>query len=185
MKDTLYMTKIINLFGGPGTGKSTGAAHIFSQLKMHTNIKVEFVYEYAKKLTYAKRQHHLKEQDYVYTKQRHDIEALIGQVDYILVDSPLLLSLAYIPNDFPQSFRLFVLEMWNRYQNINFFLKRVKPYQLYGRNQKEEEAIALDNKIYGILNTYGNGYVIVNGCEEGYNQILKFIIEDHGVFSNR
>lgn len=174
-----YMTKLINLFGGPGTGKSTCAAHLFSQLKMHTTIKVEMVYEYAKKLTYSKRQHHLKQQDYVYAKQRHDIEALIGQVDYILVDSPLLLSLAYLPNNFPQSFRIFVLEMWKEYDNINFFLKRVKPYQTYGRNQKENEAIDLDNKIYRILLDYKIPFNIVEGCEEGYNKILSEIIHNH------
>ena len=27
-------TMIVNLYGGPGTGKSTGAAYIFSKLKM-------------------------------------------------------------------------------------------------------------------------------------------------------
>lgn len=27
-------TKIINLFGGPGSGKSTGAAYIFAKLKL-------------------------------------------------------------------------------------------------------------------------------------------------------
>jgi hypothetical protein len=30
MKNTL----IVNLYGGPGTGKSSGAAYIFSKLKM-------------------------------------------------------------------------------------------------------------------------------------------------------
>lgn len=38
---------LINLFGAPGTGKSTGAAYIFSQLKMK-GINAELVTEFAK-----------------------------------------------------------------------------------------------------------------------------------------
>lgn len=43
MKNTL----IVNLYGGPGTGKSTGAAYIFSKLKMD-GIDAEYVTEFAK-----------------------------------------------------------------------------------------------------------------------------------------
>ena len=38
---------IINLYGGPGSGKSTCAAYIFSQLKMH-NINAELITEQTK-----------------------------------------------------------------------------------------------------------------------------------------
>ena len=43
MKDTI----VVNLFAGPGAGKSTGAAYIFSMLKM-AGIDTEYVNEYAK-----------------------------------------------------------------------------------------------------------------------------------------
>ena len=38
---------VVNLFGAPGAGKSTGAAYIFSKLKM-SGINVELVTEFAK-----------------------------------------------------------------------------------------------------------------------------------------
>ena len=38
---------IVNLFGVPGAGKSTGAAYIFSQLKMK-GINAELITEFAK-----------------------------------------------------------------------------------------------------------------------------------------
>lgn len=41
---------IINLFGRPGSGKSTGAAYIFSKLKMH-DIDAELVTESTKDKT--------------------------------------------------------------------------------------------------------------------------------------
>ena len=43
--------KVINLWGGPGCGKSTTAAGLFSIMKMRGH-KVELVTEYAKELTY-------------------------------------------------------------------------------------------------------------------------------------
>ena len=38
---------VVNLFGPPGSGKSTGAAYIFSKLKM-AGINAELVDEFAK-----------------------------------------------------------------------------------------------------------------------------------------
>ena len=40
-------TIVVNLFPGPGTGKSTGAAYIFSKLKM-AGVDAEYVSEFAK-----------------------------------------------------------------------------------------------------------------------------------------
>ena len=44
-------TKIINIFGNPGSGKSTIAAYLFTELKSR-NIEVELVTETAKDLVY-------------------------------------------------------------------------------------------------------------------------------------
>lgn len=33
---------LVSLFGGPGAGKSTGAAHIFSQLKQLDSREIEY-----------------------------------------------------------------------------------------------------------------------------------------------
>lgn len=43
MKNTL----VVNLFGEPGAGKSTGAAYVFAMLKM-AGVDAELVTEYAK-----------------------------------------------------------------------------------------------------------------------------------------
>lgn len=47
-------SRIINLWAGPGSGKSTIAAYVFSKLKMK-NINCELVTEYAKQLVYSGR----------------------------------------------------------------------------------------------------------------------------------
>lgn len=46
---------VINLFGAPGAGKSVASAYIFSKLKMK-NINCELVTEFAKDLTWEKRE---------------------------------------------------------------------------------------------------------------------------------
>lgn len=45
------MTLYVNLYGGPGTGKSTGASYIFSKLKL-AGVEAELVTEYAKDLVW-------------------------------------------------------------------------------------------------------------------------------------
>ena len=46
-------TKVVNLFGASGVGKSSGAAYIFPQLKMN-GISCELVPEYARNNTPTK-----------------------------------------------------------------------------------------------------------------------------------
>ena len=43
--------KVINIFGGPGTGKSVTAAKLFAELKIQ-NKNCELITEYAKELVY-------------------------------------------------------------------------------------------------------------------------------------
>lgn len=42
-----YILLLVNLYGSPGAGKSTGAAYIFAKLKM-LGINAELITEYAK-----------------------------------------------------------------------------------------------------------------------------------------
>lgn len=74
--------KIINLFGGPGVGKSTLAATTFAHMKQE-GYSVELVTEYAKQLTWEGRTNALSNQIYVFAKQLHNIFRLKGQVDYL------------------------------------------------------------------------------------------------------
>ena len=87
--------KIINLFGGPGTGKSTTAAHLFAIMKWQ-GMKVELVSEYAKELTWDGRSNVLLDQLYVLAKQNRKLERLKNHgLDFVITDSPILMGLAY------------------------------------------------------------------------------------------
>lgn len=56
---------VVNLFGAPGAGKSTGAAYIFSLLKM-AGVNAELVTEFAKDKTWEHNTKALDNQVYMY-----------------------------------------------------------------------------------------------------------------------
>ena len=79
MKNTL----IVNLYGGPGSGKSTGAAYIFSKLKM-AGVDAEYVTEYAKDKVWEGNKEVFNCQFYITGKQVFRIHRCFGKVDVIV-----------------------------------------------------------------------------------------------------
>lgn len=146
------MTKVINMYGGPGTGKTTSMAGLFSLMKLKA-MSVELVTEFAKDLVWGERHNMFTEQDFIFAEQNHRLRRLVGKVDWIITDSPLLLSHIYMPDDYPgkEPFLQFVDEMYDSYDNINILLTRVKEYDANGRNQTEDEARAIDDTIHALL----------------------------------
>ena len=142
---------IINLFGGPGSGKSTLAASTFYQLKC-LGLNCELVTEYAKDLVWRQSYRVLTDELYVFAKQNHRLAMIGNQVDYIVVDSPIVLPILY-DRDHDPVFRQFVLHWFGKYNNVNFVLERKKVYNPVGRTQTEQEARGLDDMIRNLLVT--------------------------------
>lgn len=167
--------RVINLFGGPGTGKSTTAADLFALMKWK-NINVELVNEYAKEVTWAERYQILEDQLYIMAKQNHKLWRLKGKVDWVITDSPLILSLVYAKHDyFPAYYRAFGHELYNHYDNINIFLQRQKPYHKIGRNQTEEEAREKDSEILELLYKYNYPYHTIPANQDAKLEIFDLI----------
>lgn len=140
---------VLNIFGGPGAGKSTSAAGLFHLMK-NEGLRVELITEYAKDIVWADRHKELNDQLYITAKQNHRLFLLKDKVDYCITDSPLLLSLVYC-RMMPSSFSPFVMDLFHEYDNVAFVLKRTKPYLLFGRSQTEEEARFLDANIIQLV----------------------------------
>ena len=169
------MTKIINLFGGPGSGKSTTAALLFGRMKL-LGYNVELVTEFAKQMVWQERQKILThQQSYVHAKQLHYLDSVVGKVDYIVTDSPTLLSAIYAPTPYTEGFDDFVINTFIQYDNLNFFIERLKQYNPVGRNQTQSEAIEIDNKIKTFLYENNIFHYGIGGDENAPLKILEII----------
>jgi len=145
--------KVINLFGGPCTGKSTTASLLFGKMKLQ-GLNVALVQEYAQEAIWEQRQSLLDDQIYIFAKQQRRLARLQGHgLDWVVTDSPLPLSVVYLkPNVLSDNFEYLVREVWEKYQNWNFLLTRNWEYNPQGRNQKlSEEADEFHKKVTDLL----------------------------------
>lgn len=163
------MTKVLNFFSGPGAGKSTLAAGLFHELKKK-NINCELVREYAKDVVWEGRIHLLENQIYIFAKQLKRQVDLKDKVDYIITDSPLFLSLYYADN-LTRAFENLVLEEYNKFDNINYFVNRTKEYNPAGRLQTEKEAMDIDFALKCLMTEYRLLYKEASTVEE----VLKLL----------
>jgi thymidylate kinase len=177
MKDLAKNTLVLNLMGGPGTGKSTHAAGIFYRMKRR-GINCEYIQEYAKDKTWeedhenAEREINFtkKCQPYVTSKQWYRIVRLLGKVDVVVTDSPIITGMLYQGFGCTPSWEKWVLETFAEFNNLNIFLIRdgeSHPYNPMGRSQTEEQAMEIDVKTRAILDDNNIPYVTVKVSPTG------------------
>lgn len=174
-------TKVINIVGGPGAGKSTITAGVFYELKKRA-LNAEISSEYAKDLVYENRSETFKDELYIFSKQAHRLFRLKNKVDYIVTDRPLIMSVVYSQfynpetNEWNEAFNEIVRQTWSRYDNYVYLINRVKDYQHEGRNESYEQAVELDKLFKEKLEEYGIKYKIVNGDETAVKAIIDDIL---------
>lgn len=150
MKDTL----IVNLYGGPGSGKSTTCAGLYARLKCR-GILCEQVLEYAKELVWENNTTKLADQIYIFGKQNRRMNVVRGKVDVIITDSPLLLSIIYGANNYPE-FKALVVSEFRKMRTVDVFLDRSGlDYQTEGREQTEDGAHEKDREILRMFDELG------------------------------
>ena len=171
--------KVINLWGSPGSGKSTTAAGLFSLMKLKKK-KVELVTEFAKDLTYEENFITLSNQLAVTGQQDHRLRRLEGHVDYVITDSPLPLGIMYADGVWKSDWFInCVLGAYNSYENLNFFIRRVKPYTNIGRTQTEVESNQISINLLDFLKQQNLHFVEVNGDEFAARNIYDLMfLED-------
>lgn len=174
---------VVNLFGGPCTGKSTLAASLFAALKMR-GYNVELVTEFAKDLVWTERTKELEDQVYILGKMYHKLWRLKDKVAVAIVDSPLLLCTCYDKGR-TKNFNEFVLGLHYSFNNYNILLQQNFKYQKIGRYQDEETAKQQHLEICTMLNEYDIYYhtksvpVNTGGETQGeYNSFVQSLIDN-------
>ena len=173
MKHTLF----INLFGGPGTGKSTLCASVFTELKIR-GIDCEMALEYAKDVVWEESYSKLKNQIYIFGKQHSRIHRLKGKVDVVITDSPLINSIVYdVTNN--EYLKGLVLHEFDKLNTLNYFLKRGTNYNPNGRMQTMEDALRVDEKYKELLDEnkihYHEIEIGVNNTELIVNEVIDYL----------
>jgi hypothetical protein len=175
-KTPLYRnTLVVNLLGGPGCGKSTMSAGLFSELKWR-NIDCELAAEYAKDAVWEERYKTLENQIYVFGKQHHRIFRLLGKVQVIITDSPLFLTPIY-DSERRESLKELAINEINKCNNLNIVLVRDKHYNPNGRNHTESEAREIDKNIEKFLSDNDFGFNYIQGRRDGVYDLTQLVIK--------
>lgn len=176
------MKKIINLYGGPGTGKSTTAAALFALFKQR-GYNAELVREYIKNWVWEGRKILPGDQVYIAAKQSRQERIHFKDVDIIITDAPVLLSVFYEEKydaEIPvcrQIFRKHQAQIVEAgFEICHVFLNRKKAYNPKGRFQSEEEAGVFDVEIKQLLLEMSLPFITVDANADAASLIFDVIL---------
>lgn len=124
-------------------------------------MSVEYTYEFPKEVAWEGNVSQLKDQFFITANQHRNISRLYGKVEYIIVDSPIVLGCFYeqrYGEGYPASFygesglSKFLWSLFGQYENINILLTRNNDtYDPNGRLQNLDEAQEIDMDIKNTL----------------------------------
>lgn len=167
---------VINIFGGPGTGKSTCATWLAAELKS-SNYSIELVTEYIKKWAWMKLAPQSWDGLYVFAKQLQSVDVITRNNVSVVSDSPLLMQLAYLEGTpYYKELTKIVRTFESQFPILNFYLLRKVPYVEAGRYQNLGEAIVMDQKILSLLEENNVRYKTVDP-RFGRDEMLLHCIE--------
>jgi len=177
--------KIICLYGGPGTGKSTTCAGLFYKLKL-AGYECEMNREYVKDWAWSGRQITEGDQSYFFAKMAMKERTYIkANLDFIITDSPLILTHFYgMKNDpFEQTYNTSLKMLANHhgfckekgYKVDHFFLERTKPYSDAGRYEDEDLSRQYDKEIKELLNEMNINFTSINCDKNCVDNIMSVL----------
>lgn len=178
------MSLVVNFFGGPSAGKSGVAAAVYAALRKSGH-SCELAREAAKDAMWRDDKHTLNNQVLITAIQFDRVLALDGKVDIIVNDSPILTGLVFpTPRGCSPSWRAAVVDQFNEFRNMNFFLKRDPDagHEQAGRRETADEALAKDAELRGLLESIGVDFMEMQ-VRRGYDledDIVPMVLERLG-----
>lgn len=156
---------LVNMFGAPGVGKTTGVGYVFSKLKIE-HYYAEMILESFKDLAYVENDIHNIDfpRHAIYTKKRIENVFRGAESIVLLTDTPMKLGKVYRAT-------YEALELSPDVVVLDIFVHRTKPYFQQGRWHTEAESIEASKKLLEIFD-----YDLeIEGNLHGYETLLKFI----------
>ncbi len=151
---------VVNLFGGPGVGKST-LLHGLTWAAKRRGVNVECSMEYAKELVWRGRAAELRDPYLLLEVQAERLDALAGKVDVAIAEWPLLLCLAYAPHQAATGLRSAARAAWDRHDNASLFCRRQVSYRREGRVEDIHGALEVDARVERLLSAEGIAHLTV------------------------
>lgn len=151
---------VVNLFAGPGRGKSVMAAEVFALLKK-AGVNCELVQEYAKSRVWEESFKTLDDQVYVFGKQAHRQFQCSDKVDVVVTDSPLLLSVIY-DKSHNKYLRDLVFNVFDQYVNLNYVLDYSFEHQMVGRMHDKTASDEIHQEIKDMLDDESYEYTTLD-----------------------
>jgi nicotinamide riboside kinase len=190
-------TLIVNLFGAPGSGKSTVVHALVAATKIHASqeggLSCEYVSEYAKDLVWEKRFEDLSNQKLVTEGQINKFNTLIeSNVDIIITDGPVINGM-YFNNKYTKDEEL-RMESENKMvgfhnsikNNLNIFIEIDTSirYEEQGRMETREESLKIQEEQKLLLKEKNIPFIIIKNkmgqVDKVKDMILNHISEIYG-----
>lgn len=175
-----FNTVVVNMFAGPGAGKTTCAWEVASALKKK-GLVVEYVSEVAKEYVWDNNTEILdgsvKNQRRLLEEQDKRVQRLLGKVEVIVTDSPILLNSIYVKEP-DEIFNKEVIGRFKKQNNFNVFVERGKKFETEGRIHNYDESLKIDTQIQNLLsnnNLYYKKYTYpqIKQCIENINRYVQ------------
>lgn len=178
------MTVLINMLGCPSSGKTSLSAKVFAQLKA-MSLNAEYTPEFVKGWAWEGKTVGPFDQFYIFGKETHNQSRLFNKVDFVISDSPVMLTAFYHyfyngDEALNQVCKYFyeLAEKKADIKVINFFLPRKKKYIAKGRYQTQEEADRLAVQLKEWLDKEGYPYITLDCTDkERINVVMEHIRE--------
>lgn len=187
---------LVNLYGAPGSGKTSGSLYITGLLKSE-GYKVAYVEEFASQLIrqgLGEKLGDWKNQNYIVTGQMKLIlDEIASGSEIIICDSPPTLNILHYSklacekagkgSEFTESMITSQYTIYNQifseFDKIDVYVKRVKPFLQWKRVHSEEQSneMAKPLKFVYLTSNLESQKVEITGDLKGYNTLAQLIKE--------
>lgn len=167
---------LINLYGGPGAGKSTVALSVAGEMRRQ-GYSVELVAEDIKYNIYANNYSIFENQVKILGDQIQRLHSMDNKVKYAVLDSPLLQQTVYT-EDAPESFKDLVRNINGTFKAISFFVARGDfEFEQKGRIHNKEQSLVLDRLIMDELDRNNINSYRITSSDDGIAAVLATVYE--------